>query len=250
MFILYFCQVSWIGKIYKRNVYGVIGTLVFHILLVSTFLLADINMKGNVKEDEILIEFPDILEPEIEEEPEESEQNETESIPENSTNVASNRLSRENTTQSAEEFIDDDFFKEVEAAKELVSNVNKQLSKKVVDLDDIKMPVETTEGIDRDSIKNIIYVGESNIVYYLENRYHIELPKPIYLAQGGGKVIVDITVNQSGRVTEAVARENKAIRDQKILEYAQIAASRTIFNEDLSAPKQQRGTIHYTFVAQ
>ena len=38
----------------------------FHICIVLAFLLADVNMKGNVKEEEVLIEFPDLpLEPEI-----------------------------------------------------------------------------------------------------------------------------------------------------------------------------------------
>ena len=240
-----------IKNIYKRNIYGVIGTLVFHILLVSAFLLAEIDMKGNVKEEEIIIEFPDIPEPELPDETQEIK----EEIIENTnntyqTNVASNRLSRESTTQAADEFLDEDFLKEVEAAKQLVSEVKNQLSKEKVKLEDIKMPVETTEGMNPDSIKNIVYVGESNIVYYLENRYHLRLPKPIYLAQGGGKVIVDIVVNQSGNVISAVARENSGITDATIAEYARIAANRTVFNADNNAPKQQKGTIHYTFVAQ
>jgi hypothetical protein len=91
----------------------------------------------------------------------------------------------------------------VEAAKQLVSNVNKNLAKETVDLSDIEMPVETTEGMDRDSIKNVIYAGESNIVYYLENRYHLRLPVPVYLSQGGGTIIVDIVVNRQGEVIEA-----------------------------------------------
>ena len=44
------------------------GTLVFHILLFSAFLLADVDIKGNAKEELILIEFPELpAEPEIEE---------------------------------------------------------------------------------------------------------------------------------------------------------------------------------------
>ncbi|MCY1722792.1 hypothetical protein OU798_20765 [Prolixibacteraceae bacterium Z1-6] len=242
-------------KIYKQNIYGVIGTLVFHILLFSVFLLSDVNIKGNVKEEAMIIEFPDILpEPEIEEEVvEEVQQSQPENRIENinnRSNVASNQTARENTTKSADEFFDDDYLKELEAAQKLVSDVNNQLSKEIVDMSDIKMPVETTEGMDPDSIKNIIYTGESNIIYYLDNRYHISLPVPVYLSQGGGTVIVDIKVNRSGKVTEANARENNSIRDQQIFLYAQEAASRTVFNADNSAPLSQKGTIQYTFVAQ
>lgn len=231
------------------------GTLVFHILLFTAFLLADIDKKGNIKEEVILIEFPDnIPEPELPEEEREQQEEQQQQAPaptvNNRTNLASNRSARENTTTSKDEFFDNEYLKEVEAAQKLSSSVSNNLSKDVVDLSEIKMPVETTEGMDRDSIKNVIYAGESNIVYYLENRYHVSLPVPVYLAQGGGTVIVDIKVNRDGTVVDATARKNNSIRDQQIFLYAQEAAARTIFNKDDAAPALQKGTIHYTFVAQ
>ena len=246
---------SKLKEIYYKNIYGVMGTLVFHILLFSLFLLADVDIKGNIQEEEIIIEFPDVIpEPEIPE-PEEAEQQE-EQVPDDPsdqpvvqqnrlTNIASNRLAA-----NQEKFFDDDYMREVEEARRLVPAVNNQLSKEIKSLDDIKMPVETTENMDPDSVKNVIYAGESNIVYYLENRYHVSLPIPVYLAQGGGKVIVDIEVNRGGKVVSATPRSNPAVRDDKIFVYATTAASRTLFNRDESAPEIQKGTIHYTFVAQ
>lgn len=231
------------------------GTLVFHILLFLTFLLADIDIKGDVKEEPFIIEFPDILpEPELpeEEQPaEETEQSDAAPVQTNrQSNVASNQRASENITTSTDEFFDNEYMKELEAARQLRSSVSNNLSKEVTDMSDIEMPVETTEGMDRDSIKNVIYAGESNIKYYLDNRYHIRMPVPVYLAQGGGTVIVDITVDQSGRVIDAQPRDDKSIRDKQIFLYAQEAASRTLFNADESAPSPQKGTIHYTFVAQ
>jgi hypothetical protein len=244
---------SKFGDFYRRNIYGVMGTLVFHILLVLVFLLADVDMKGYVKEEEIIIEFPEIV-PEPEEPVgQESEQqdempndpsSQSSGDPGRRTNRASNRLS------SSEEFFDEGYMSEVEAARQLVADVNNQLSKEKVKLEDIQMPVETTEGMNPDSIKNIIYTGESNIVYYLENRYHLSLPVPVYLAQGGGQVIVDIAVNKNGRVVGASARKDESIRDEQIYFYAEIAASKTVFNANPAAPDIQKGTIHYTFIAQ
>lgn len=241
-------------KIYQRNIYGVIGTLVFHILLIAAFLVAEVDMKGNIKEEPLVIEFPDIL-PEEEEIVQEEEKTEdltapVNRIPNNLTNAASNRLSDMNNTKSSDKFFDDEYLKEVNEAKNLVSNVNNQLAKEKVNIDDIKMPVETTEGMNPDSIKNIIYTGESNIVYYLENRYHISLPIPVYLAQGGGKIVIDIVVDRNGKVTQATPKPDKMIRDEKIMIYAQAAALKTIFNADPQAPVAQRGSIHYTFIAQ
>jgi len=252
--ILYFCVVGKLKQLYQRNVYGVMGTLIFHILLFLVFIFAEVDMKGNVQEEELLIEFPDILpepeeieEAENEQQQEESLQSEEQNISESrntQTNAASNRLAQ------TDDFFDDDYMKEVEAAQKLVSDVNNQLAKEAVKLEDIEMPVETTEGMDPDSVKNKMYTGESNIVYYLENRYHLRLPIPVYLAQGGGTVIVDIVVNQNGNVIEAEPRKNQAIRDEQIYLYAKAAALRTVFNADSSAPANQKGTIHYTFVAQ
>jgi hypothetical protein len=230
------------------------GTLIFHILLFSFFLLADVNMKGTVQEEELLIEFPDLLpEPEIEQEitePQESEpltndaSSQMTEIQNNRTNIASNRLAQ------TEEFFDEEYLREVEAAKQLVSDVNNQLSKEKVNFEDIEMPVQTTEGMDPDSIENVVYTGESNIVYYLENRYHLSLPIPVYLTQGGGLIVVDIAVNRQGKVIEAEPRKNPSVRNEQIYLYAKAAASRTIFNADTDAPNPQRGTIHYTFIAQ
>ncbi len=232
------------------------GTLVVHILIVLAFILADVDMKGTPKEEELLIEFPDVLP-----EPEEVEKKQEQQAPEekavdnseslnNRTNAASNRSATKNTTTSAEEFFDDEYLKEVEAAKRLSADVSNQLSKKIVDINEIKMPVETTEGMNPDSIKNVIYTGESNIVYYLENRYHRSLPIPVYLSQGGGKVIVDITVNRQGKVVNATPRKNRSIKDDQVFLYAKTAAQRTVFNDDPKAPLLQKGTIHYTFIAQ
>lgn len=230
------------------------GTLLFHILLFSAFLLAEVDMKGNVKEEVLLIEFPELL-PEPEEKIENTEEPGNENVADsrsrnNLTNAASNRLSTENITKSSKEFFDDNYLKEIEAAKQLRSSVSNQLSKEIIGIDDIKMPVETTEGMDPDSIKNKIFAGESNIVYYLENRYHISLPIPVYLTQGGGKVIVDISVNRQGIVILAEPRMDRKLRDEQIFLYAKAAAMRTVFNEDTNAPAIQKGTIHYTFVKQ
>lgn len=240
---------NYFGRIYRQNVYGVMGTLVFHILLFGFFLLAEIDMKGNIREEPLLIEFPDL--PDIEEKQEVQTDNSNNVNGTSVTNVASNRLSKSSeTTATTEKFFDNEFQKELSEAKKMVSDVNSQLAKEKLSLDKIKMPVQTTEGMNPDSIKNVIFTGESNIIYYLDNRYHLSLPIPVYLSQGGGKIVVDIQVDRAGNVTKAVPRNNNQVRDELIMLYAKTAAERTKFNADPLAPAQQRGTIHYNFIAQ
>jgi hypothetical protein len=246
--------VKYLAKIYRRNIYGVMGTLVFHIALFTTLFLAEVEMKGNIKEDALLIEFPDILPEEAEKLPEEKKPEDLAATAgktyNNLTNAASNKLSAEKNTSVKDKFFDDSYQKEVNEAKQLVSNVNNQLAKEKINIDDIKMPVETTKGMNPDSIKNIIYTGESNIIYYLDNRYHVSLPIPVYLAQGGGKIIIEIVVDRQGKVIQATPKAGQKILDEQIIIYAQTAALRTLFNADAKAPSTQKGTIHYTFIAQ
>lgn len=129
--ILYFCRVGKIYEIYRKNIYGVIGTLVFHILLFAAFLLADVDIKGELPEEEILIELPELMmEPEVpEEEQEIAEQQESEPVPNEASapqaesqsqrsNIASNRLAQN------DKFFDEDYLQELEEAQKLVSDVN------------------------------------------------------------------------------------------------------------------------------
>jgi hypothetical protein len=96
----------------------------------------------------------------------------------------------------------------------------------------------------------VIYSGKSNIHYFLENRFHIRLPIPVYLAKSGGSITVDIQVDRSGNVIKAEAKTAKNIADPMLPVYAKQAAERTLFNSESNAPEIQRGTITYKFVAQ
>jgi hypothetical protein len=245
---------GFLKRLYRENIYGVMGTLVFHILVISGFLLAEMNMKKAPQQSEIIIEVPVVKEDEPESGKEEAVQkgltpNQVSDAlrqpgGQGLTNMPSNKLA------TTDRFFDDDYVREVKSAQNLVKEVNKQLSKKTASLDEIKMPVETTEGLNPEEVKNKNYVGDSNISYFLENRYHLSLPVPVYLAKGGGKVVVDISVNRDGKVLEAEPRSSPGIKDQLIYEYSRIAALRTVFNADQNAPARQTGTIHYTFIAQ
>ena len=241
---------SRIKDFYKRNIYGIIGTLLFHILLMSSFLLAELNLKGKVKEEPIIIDFSDVEEPVQVEEPKEQEEKNDPSTNRDQADFTSRSNRAVNDAPTKDPFFDKDYQREIAEAQKLVADVNKQLSKKVKDIKEFEMPEETTEGMDPDSIKNTIYSGASNIHYYLENRYHRRLPIPVYLAQGGGLVIVDIWVNQQGKVIKAEVRDSGKLKDPMLEIYAKQAAQRTLFNEDASAPPQQKGTISYNFVAQ
>ena len=154
------------------------------------------------------------------------------------------------SSRSNDPFFDKAYNNEVAAAKKLASDVNKNLARKIPEIGDIRMPEENTLGKTREEVKQLNFKGKSNIHYSLENRFHVRLPIPVYLAEGGGEVIVDIIVGRNGHVIEANPRQNTQISDPTVLAYAKQAAEKTWFNEDTSAAEKQKGTITYRFVAQ
>lgn len=240
-------------RLYRENIYGIMGTLIFHIALFSIFLKAEIKTKDKIETEEAVL--LDISIPE--EKKAESEFN-SERIKKlnatidqslrNGQNEGSNQAV--NDAAKKDKFFDKEYRQDIQEAQNLVSDVNKQLSKKITSTKKFEMPVATSEGVDPDSVKNVIYSGKSNIHYSLENRFHLKLPIPVYLARGGGTITIDIQVNRSGNVIKAKARPSSNIHDEMLPVYATQAAERTLFNSDSKAPTVQSGTITYKFVAQ
>ena len=247
-----------VKEIYKQNIYGVITTLVFHIIVLIVLLTSNIEYGKKAAEETILL---DLAKEEVKlPEPEKEKQAETTAQTQRMTGsnkMASNRAVNDGSkdagkpsTGSRDPFFDKAYDKEIEDAKQLVSDVNKTLSKKIPKIGDIRMPEDNAEGKTREEVKQSNFKGKSNIHYFLANRYHARLPIPVYLAEGGGEVIVDIVVGRDGRVLNANPRQNPKINDMNILAYAKQAAEKTLFNADAAAPDKQKGTITYNFVAQ
>lgn len=77
------------------------------------------------------------------------------------------------------------------------------------------------------------------------------LPKPQYVVQDEGIVVVSILVDQYGNVTQAKAGVEGSTTDNKnLLTAARAAAIMTHFNQDATAPAVQEGTITYVFKLQ
>jgi hypothetical protein len=96
-----------------------------------------------------------------------------------------------------------------------------------------------------------MYQGPTRIYYYLENRYKIEMPVPIYKCENSGKIVFNIVVNQRGRISDYSFDETASSRsDACLLEAAISSIKRTRFNPDSKSPKKQAGSITYEFMEQ
>lgn len=89
--------------------------------------------------------------------------------------------------------------------------------------------------------------GTGNISFSLGDRGATALPYPPYDYQGEGKVVVEVTVDQSGRVTNARAGVvGSTTQDEYLLRVAREAALKARFDSRPNTPIQ-KGTITYIF---
>jgi hypothetical protein len=236
-----------LSRIYKRNINGIILTLVFHILVFSGLYFSQMKVRREYKEPEIIIDFSRenielVATPAKEKAENKASDDKGGHHGQMITNLASNKSSPKQNTKA-----DEQIQKEIEKTQELVKDVSSQLKKEIPTIDGLKMP--EAPKADPRKFSDKVYTGESNIVYFMENRYHVKLPIPVYLAEGGGKVKVNIIVDRSGNVVKAEPIAEPTISEQ-ILSYAKTAALLTKFNSDDKAPTLQNGYITYSFIPQ
>ncbi len=96
-----------------------------------------------------------------------------------------------------------------------------------------------------------IKIGEganknSTMSYSLGGRTHEFLPTPVYLCESSGKIIINITVNQIGQVTEASVNGSSTSNNQCLIDHALEYAKNARFSP--SSKTQQIGTIRFNFI--
>ena len=91
--------------------------------------------------------------------------------------------------------------------------------------------------------------GTSGISYDLGGRGVQRLPLPKYDYQEAGRVVVEVSVDRSGKVIQAVAGiKGSTTLNEDLLKAAKEAAMQAQFQAKPDAPPTQKGTITYNFV--
>ena len=92
-------------------------------------------------------------------------------------------------------------------------------------------------------------LGNKGFSYDLAGRGVQRLPLPEYNYQGEGRVVVEVSVDRSGKVTQAVAGvKGSNTLDEYLLKVAKEAALKAQFDVKNDAPFIQKGTITYNFI--
>lgn len=115
---------------------------------------------------------------------------------------------------------------------------------------------EGNQGVETGSIDSDVYgdgsgTGTEGISFDLAGRQPRSLPKPKYDAQNEGIVVVEVTVDRNGNVTNATAGvKGSTILEDYFLRVAREAAMNAKFDRKPDAPVIQKGTITYHFILQ
>ncbi|WP_431133569.1 hypothetical protein [Psychroserpens mesophilus] len=86
----------------------------------------------------------------------------------------------------------------------------------------------------------------SSVSFSLRNRNKVKLPPPVYLCEVTGKIVVNITVDSNGLVTDTYINSSSSSDNQCLIDHALEYAENAVFSSDATA-KSQIGSITYYF---
>ena len=88
---------------------------------------------------------------------------------------------------------------------------------------------------------------KSTISYSLVNRTKIHIPIPVYLCEVDGKIVVNITVNSNGSVTDTYVNTSSTSTNECLIEHALDYAKKSQFSVD-TTKQSQLGSITFYFI--
>jgi hypothetical protein len=221
---------------------------------VASFLLFKLGENNELQKEQVLIEFnEEILMPEdrmTENSPDEGDMADALPVLDNRTahSIASNmaaKLDEEISTEKYEQQVLEELG--ISSLKNQPADINRDLPP---DENAIGQQQQDEQRETDREVPNVLRKDNTTVSYFLMNRYHRYVYIPTYKCQGGGTVILDIVIDQGGKVISALIAENKSTRDPCLLEEAYRSAVSAQFNADSKAPVKQLGTITYVFLAQ
>ena len=245
---------------------GIIGTILFHALLMVGFLFMGLKYQDPPPDEEgISINFGfseqglGEVEPESTEELTEIVEEEIiEQQIESTEEIVTQSLVETPVVEKTEK--KKKVIKKEEPKEEVIEEKKPEVNKKAL-YPGSKKTKTTSEGnkkgdgnqgsIDGDPNSKVYEgggIGKNGTAYQLGGRKVEFKAKPIYNLQVEGKVVVIITVNRIGNVINAIpGAKGSTTLNKKLLQRAKTAALKTKFDPKQTAPTNQQGKIIYHF---
>ncbi len=248
---------------YNGKIVGILGTVIIHLVAAIIFMSFQLQgLKTKKKQiEKFEIEFAAIEEKKVIEKPIKLPPTSVENILHDDVemlNIARNLSSKSEEKIDAKDYVDKVKEELIQSGKIGTDNYldaqrgNAQMTEDDQLILENQKEKEKQEEKANDSRKMAAnYRGPTRIYYDLQGRNHTYLPIPIYKCQGSGKVVLIIDVDQRGNVENASIIEGESTtKDECLIETAVSTALVSRFEPDLNAPRIQRGTLTYIFVAQ
>lgn len=263
----------------KKHKTGIIGTIIFHVIIVAIFMIFGYSTPLPLPDEEgILINFGDSDDGFGQVEPQYSESAQQESIEESQESVPETTSSESDNGSITQDFEEAPAVKEQGEKKE---EIKKETETETVKEETPEVKEErkvnenalfpgrnrnsdnnssegetegqgnqgsTTGSVDSKNHTGGESMGTNGTSFSLAGRNPESLPKPEYKYQIEGKVVVEITVDKNGNVTDAVPGvKGSTTLDANLLSAAKKAALKAKFDKKPDAPAYQKGTITYFF---
>jgi TonB family protein len=257
---------------------GLIGTVVFHIVLLAIILIAGFSTPLPLPAEEgILINFgtdqtgAGALEPSISEEPaqqpsppesaesaEGEEEIMTQDFEDAPVMVEKDEAKEEKKEQTTESTPEESTRKETKPEKPerqvdrraLFPGRNQETNNNTAEGTTSGQGKQGSESgsVDAEDYSQGLSSGGGGVSFSLSGRNPQSLPKPAFDYQEEGKVVVEITVDREGNVTDAVPGvKGSTTLNSYLLNEAKKAALRSKFDRKPDAPAYQKGTVTYHF---
>lgn len=233
---------------FDRHKALIITSLLFSVIILAlySFTLSSNNQKTR----ELLVDLDNFrAEQPKEEEPEPEEVIETSPRPTSLTHQAFN----ENTEARNENFdrqLQEIFERNSAAQEEITEEENNAATGTYGMRSSAREETQKRSDGDRSTEITSTQTGSkerSSISFNLVGRTAIDLPNPIYTCDRPGRVVVNITVNERGRVlTTSINRAASDTRNECLAEQALQYATQAVFSS-LAGRNNQPGTITYNF---
>ena len=251
------------SKKHKRK--GLYGTLLFHALLLLSFMFMGLSYTiPPPPEEGITINFGfdnfgdgDIQPEEVGEESQESvesmEEVNTPEVIETSTQTAEEapaiKTEKKPKKETPNEKVEENKAPQPEVNTRALYSGKKKKSNKSEGKTIGNSDQGSEDGDLNADTHNGAGIGFNGIAFNLGGRTVAELKKPIYKSQIQGTVVVTIRVNRYGKVINASpGAKGSTTTNGYLYAKAKEAALQTTFDANLDAPAEQIGTISYDFI--
>ena len=225
----------------KNILTGIIGTIGVHLLVLIVFLIIRLDKVHDVHKEPIIIEFDDEIYKTLEQLMQEEKLQKSDVKPLSQQDIKNIAVNTENQIQediSTEKYIEQ--LKEELNIDELNQHHDRSIDEPIIASQKNETPKDK---------KDKKYSGPTRIEYTLKGRTDRFIHIPVYKCQKGGKVLINIVVNQEGEVISASVASSST-DELCIIETALNSARISLFNIDLNSPPKQKGTISYEFLSQ